>query len=98
MFWENLKTWLNTVEGKAIPVKTIDIIFGMITGSGKGINVCILQAKWYIHLNKQKDLHVNFENFLCYLRGVFVIERQIAVNQKSIPYFNATFQNVLNHL
>jgi len=98
LFWENLKAWLNIVEGKTIPVKTVDIIFGIITGSSKGINFCILQAKWYIHLNKQKDDQVIFANFLCYLKGVLVIERQIAVNQKSIPYFNATFHNVLNHL
>lgn len=97
-FWKNLMTWLSIVEGKEIKIKTIDIIFGMITGSNKRINFCMLQAKWYIHLNKQGDQHVNFANFLCYLRGVLVIEKQIAVNQKSIPYFNATFQYVLNHL
>ena len=71
-FWKDMKIWLSIVESKAIPLKTIDIIFGMITSARKSINFCILHAKWYIHLNKQNDHHVNFANFLCYLRGVLV--------------------------
>ena len=97
-FWKDMKIWLSTVEGKAMPLKTIDIIFGMITSARKSINFCILHAKWYIHLNKQEDNHINFAHFLLYLKNVLVIEKQVAVNQKLIPVFNATFQNVLNHV
>ena len=90
-----MKIWLSTVEGKATPLKTIDIIFGKKTSEGKSINFCILHAKWYIHLNKQVDNHKHFANFLLYLKNVLVIEKQIAVNQKLIKSFNETFQKVL---
>ena len=97
-FWKNMKIWLSTVEGKATPLKTIDIIFGIISSARKSINFCILHAKWYIHLNKQVDNHIHFANFLLYLKNVLVIEKQIAVNQKLIKSFNETFLKVLNHM
>lgn len=97
-FWENFKTWLNNVTGRVFPITTVDIIFGILSGTVKSVNICVLHAKWFIHINKQIDHHVNFVHFLRYLKDVLVIEKQIAVNQKSVAYFNSTFKDILNVL
>ena len=65
IFWEKLKTRLSIVEGRAIPLKTIDI-FGMVNSSRKSIIICILQAKWYIHFNKQENHALNLLMFFCF--------------------------------
>ena len=55
------------------------------------INFCILHAKWFIHTKKNKNIDVNFDTFLKYLKGVIVIEEQIAVNNKSMAEFLKMF-------
>ena len=94
-FWQHFKTWLNNVEGYAINISTTDIIFGIHTSLKTSVNFCILHAKWFISLRRLDEYNVNFNNFLSYLKGVFLIEKQIAVNRKHLPYFNNTFGNVV---
>ena len=72
-----------------------EIIFGLQSRMKHELNFCILHAKWFIHLKKQEDHNVCFANFICYLKNVFIIEKQIAINKKSLPHFKATFANCL---
>ena len=61
-FWKSFKTWLINVTGRVFPITTVDIIFGILRGTVKSVNFCILHAKWFIHINKEADNHVNFVN------------------------------------
>ena len=94
-FWQNFKLWLSMIEGNYFNLSTSNIIFGIFSGSKKRINFCILHAKWFINVNRQED-YLNFNLFKSYLKGVLIIENQIAVNRKQLPIFNNTFGIIVN--
>ncbi len=51
------------------------------------INYCMLYAKYFIYLEKLKDNHkqpgfnIDFLGYLCYLKGILKIERNICSNR-----------------
>ena len=95
-FWQSFKLWLSRIEGQDINLSTSNIIFGIHSGSNTCINFCILHAKWFINLNRQEERNLNFDLFKNYLKGVLIIENQIAVNRKELPFFNNKFGNIVN--
>ena len=95
-FWQSCKLWLAGIEGNDINLSTSKIIFGIHSGSKLYINFCILHAKWFININRQENHYLNFDIFKSYLKRVLIIENQIAVNRKQLPFFNAMFRNIVN--
>ena len=97
-FWNNFKTWLCIVTNKPeLKLSTSEIIFGMLEGPCLNINFCLLYAKWYIHSNK-KELNISFECFKKYLKGVLLIEKQIALDNDTITHFRKCFMTMWNSL
>jgi len=90
-FWDQFIEWMTRVEGKNIQLDTASIIFGIFTGISNRLNFCILHAKWYIHLQKQSNQHVQYNQFMKYFNNVICIEHQLAVNRKCV----IEFRNVL---
>ena len=89
--WVLFKEWISNVENKNVNFSTADVIFGIPLGSMNRVNFCILHAKWFIHTQKPHNIDINFDNFYTYFKGVICIERQIAINCKSLTEFNNMF-------
>ena len=96
IFWQLFKAWLTHIEGYNIILNSSDIIFGVYAGLSYRLNFSLLHAKWYIHLKKQSNHPVIFEQFMTYFNSIIIIEHQIAVNRKREFEFNkllSVFQN-----
>lgn len=97
-FWKDMSIWLCNTERKPVILDQSKIIFSVLNGvTSFCLNFCILHAKWFIHFNKVSG-KVNFDHFLCYLRNVIYVEKEIAISNCNIKYFEMKFKNVLNLL
>merc|ERR1712074_96221 len=91
-FWLEFKTFLTACLDNTISLTTIEIIFGKFGLKYTAVNFCILYAKWYIHLNKDKDL-ISFQSFKSYLRNIFIIEKQIYTNKNKNETFSKLYSS-----
>ena len=96
-FWLEFKTFLTACLDNTISLTTIEIIFGKFGLKYTAVNFCILYAKWYIHLNKDKDL-ISFQSFKSYLRNIFIIEKQIYTNKNKNETFSRLYSSYVRWL
>ena len=97
-FWNEFRTWFRELEEADFILTTRDIIFGFPSIMRRGLNFCLLHAKWYIHLHKQDEGLIIFNAFKRYLSAVFIIERQIATSKNVENVFNKTFNVIIANL
>ena len=77
---------LEECHGEPINLSTVEIIFGKSGIIYGAVNFCILYAKWFIHLHRDKDI-VSFQAFKHYLKNTIIIEKQIYTNKRKIERF-----------
>ena len=97
MFWNDFKDYIGECLNKSITLTTVEIIFGKLGLTDTPINFCILHAKWFIHLNKDKEI-TSFHAFKRYLRNVFTIEKQIYTNKGKFHKFSKLYGAFVQNL
>ena len=72
-FWHIFNNWISTIEGSIITFTTSEIIFGKFGISNKSqyMNLCILYAKYFLHLKKETNFiqFGLFESFISLLKN-----------------------------
>ena len=96
-FWLEFKKFITACLHNTISLTTIEIIFGKFGLKYTAVNFCILHAKWFIHLNKDKKL-ISFQSFKSYLRNIFIIEKEIYTNRKKIKTFSKWYGSYVEWL
>ena len=95
-FWKLFSNWITGNFGLNFKFDKNVILFGYIDQPAFELNYCILFAKWYIHkarkLSAKTDhLYFSFTSFLDSLKQSVVIEKQIALSNKTVHNFNEKF-------
>ena len=96
-FWIEFKELITTSLQKPFSLSTQEIIFGKFGAMDLTPNYCILHAKWYIHMNKDK-LEISFNGFKKYLKSVLIVEKQIYINRRRLAEFSKLFNPILRSL
>ena len=96
-FWDDFKTYIAGCLNKHINLTTVEIIFGKLGLTNAPINFCVLHAKWFIHLDKDKHI-ISFHAFKRYLRNVFTIEKQIYTNNGRLHKFSKLYGTYVENL
>jgi hypothetical protein len=65
-FWNEFLEWIYCIDNSIQHLSTADIIFGLISLKMYVTNLCILLAKYYIHINRSCS-RIVFNDFLTYL-------------------------------
>ena len=89
IFWINFQDWWNTIHTTSIiTLSSSDIIFGLYKRKKLyALNNCILQAKYFIHVQACKQNAILLINFLSYLKYKIQVERQVLYNQSKQELF-----------
>lgn len=92
-FWNSFKRWWKYYFEDELLLNNTDIIFGNISFP-KTLNYCILLAKWFIfrqkHYNRDSD-NIFFPLYLLELKHKLIVEKHIAVKNKTTHVFNQTW-------
>jgi len=99
-FWNSLEMWFEQSCGVFIPLTITDIMFGIPYKKSQDntlyvMNFVVMYGKWFIHKCKQDCKSIIFRSFLCYLKYVLSIERQVSINNNTITEFNNRWFNFL---
>ena len=101
IFWQMFFNWYNKIcLGKYLYDFRL-IVFGFKEKETFCLNYCLLQAKMYIHETYQKHSGTNnhyfsFTLYLEKLKSVLVIEKTIALRNRSVERFNNRFGLLYN--
>ena len=91
-FWNSLENWWNEVFEITLKLETTDVIFGFPNPNNDIMinifNLCILWAKWYISLCKQKEVTASIHPFLSFLKCKLETERVICTCNDTLDNFN----------
>jgi hypothetical protein len=88
-FWIQVSKWIFNTMDITIPIKKIDVLFGIPSYDQfmLCLNLVILYGKWHIYTCKKNGKRPFLLNFLLELKSVLNIERYIMITQDSIEKF-----------
>ena len=81
-FWTRIEQWIIKAFKAAIPLRIIDILFGIPNIDDKlilYINFIILIGKWFIYVANINKTDLFFLNFLFLLKSYLIIENYIEI-------------------
>jgi hypothetical protein len=79
--WQNVIDWLVTLDRSIDQLTSNDIIFGIPNASHYYVNFYILHAKWFIHINRERE-NINFVQFQNYMRCNVTFYKEIAISSQ----------------
>lgn len=91
-FWQCIENWFGNLSGVFIPLRIVNIIFGIPYNKSQDklllcLNFIILHGKWFIFLCKREQKQVFLVSFLKYLKHVLLVEKSIALRRNQEQEF-----------
>ena len=92
LFWKMLMDWIHLNIGIKIPLRKVDILFGIPFKICQDttllcVNFLILLAKNYIYTCKLNEESIFFLNYLMYLKSYLTVEEEITITRDNPDLF-----------
>ena len=88
--------WWHTKFDIDLQLTEEDILFGVFVGSSHTLllNQCMIVAKQMIYACRHRDILPSFELFWLKLKSIYVIEKQIGVQNRQLFKFERKWKNL----
>ena len=97
LFWEQFTQWWRQKSHEEVTLSESAILFGWLqnTSNERVLNYILLLAKYHIFATSICDDRLSFDRFLIRLKSKLEVLRKVAIANKSLNKYNATWAPIL---
>ena len=97
-FWSQFVRWFQQISPTEMLTVT-DVLFGKPGKNNDALNYCIMQAKWYLHIERKSAADYGtyqpfFLKYLCNLKQKLLVEKQIATRTQCLNKYLYKFARI----